>query len=177
MKITLKRSVIFKKWPIIVPALLVILVAAILGVRTMVTSSASSLSPVTPLIKPNIVLILTDDQTMESVAKMPYVSSRTDWYSFDRAQINNALCCPSRSSILTGQFDTHTSVVNNTRGSRPQTRVRRCRCGCSGRGTKRACLASTSTAIPSAAASTPRRAGSSGRFRLAVVCMGSTTGI
>ena len=44
--------------------------------------------------RPDVILILTDDQTMESVARMPYVSSRTDWISFDQAYINNGLCCP-----------------------------------------------------------------------------------
>jgi N-acetylglucosamine-6-sulfatase len=68
--------------------------------------------------KMNIVYILTDDQTMESVAKMPYVSSRTDWIKFDKAYINNGLCCPSRATILTGQYDTHTGVGNNAQGAR-----------------------------------------------------------
>ncbi|MBA3723701.1 MAG: sulfatase [Candidatus Levybacteria bacterium] len=63
--------------------------------------------------KPNIVFILTDDEMMDSVAKMPYLNSRTDWITFDNAFLNNALCCPSRSSILTGQYDSHTGVLNN----------------------------------------------------------------
>ena len=53
---------------------------------------------------------------MESVARMPYVSSRTDWISFDQAYINNGLCCPSRATILTGQYDTHTRVGTNAQG-------------------------------------------------------------
>jgi arylsulfatase A-like enzyme len=64
--------------------------------------------------RPNIVLILTDDETLESVAKMPYLSSRTDWSTFDNAFENVSLCCPSRASILTGQYDTHTGVLDNT---------------------------------------------------------------
>ncbi len=69
-----------------------------------------------PLVRPNIILILTDDQTMESVARMPYVSSRTDWISFDQAYINNSLCCPSRATILTGQYDTQNGVTTNAAG-------------------------------------------------------------
>lgn len=69
-----------------------------------------------PLIKPNIVLVLTDDETMDAVARMPYVSSQTDWISFDQAYINNSLCCPSRATILRGQYDTHTGVGNNAQG-------------------------------------------------------------
>jgi arylsulfatase A-like enzyme len=68
------------------------------------------------LTRPNIVLVLTDDQTMGSVARMPYVSSRTDWISFDRAYISNGLCCPSRATILKGQYDTRTLVGTNAQG-------------------------------------------------------------
>lgn len=67
----------------------------------------------THLVQPNIVLIVTDDQTMESVAKMQYVSSRTDWIDFREAFVQNALCCPSRATILSGQYDTRTQVGNN----------------------------------------------------------------
>lgn len=66
---------------------------------------------------PNILLILTDDQTMDAVAKMPYVSSRPDWISFDQAFIENSLCCPSRATILSGQYDTHTGVQHNGLGA------------------------------------------------------------
>jgi arylsulfatase A-like enzyme len=63
--------------------------------------------------KLNVILILTDDQSFESISKMPYLSSRTDWITFDHAYENVALCCPSRSSILSGEYDTHTGVQNN----------------------------------------------------------------
>jgi arylsulfatase A-like enzyme len=101
----------------------IIAVFVALGVVIMARShaSASNVGDVnlgSKLAKPNIVYILTDDQTMESVAKMPYVSSRTDWISFDHAYINNGLCCPSRATILTGRYDTHTGVGNNAQGSR-----------------------------------------------------------
>jgi arylsulfatase A-like enzyme len=68
------------------------------------------------LVRPNVVLVLTDDETMDAVARMPYVSSRTNWISFDRAYIDNSLCCPSRATILRGQYDTHTRVENNAQG-------------------------------------------------------------
>ncbi len=63
--------------------------------------------------KPNIVFIMTDDENIDSVAKMPYLSSRTDWITFDNAFLNVSLCCSSRSTILTGQYDSHTGVLNN----------------------------------------------------------------
>ncbi len=63
--------------------------------------------------RPNIVLVLTDDQTLDT-AHMPYLSSRTDWIDFPNAFENVALCCPSRATLLTGQYDTHSGVINNT---------------------------------------------------------------
>jgi N-acetylglucosamine-6-sulfatase len=77
-------------------------------------SNPAALAAATP---PNIVLILTDDQTYESVAKMPYVSSQ-QWVTFSHAYAENALCCPSRASILTGQYDWHNNVVNNSTAQR-----------------------------------------------------------
>jgi arylsulfatase A-like enzyme len=64
-------------------------------------------------VMPTIVLVLTDDQTIEAVDRMPYVSSRTDWHRFTNAIVNNSLCCPSRATTLTGQYDTRTGVVHN----------------------------------------------------------------
>jgi arylsulfatase A-like enzyme len=79
-----------------------------------VVGPATLLSSATALTEqPNVVLVLTDDQTMESVAKMPYVSSRPDWVRFPNAYIQNPLCCPSRATILTGRYDTHTKVTSN----------------------------------------------------------------
>ena len=66
--------------------------------------------------KPNIVLIVTDDQTLESVQYMPYVQGQIDegnLINFTRAEGNNPLCCPGRATILTGQVDTRTGVQNN----------------------------------------------------------------
>ncbi len=81
-----------------------------LGTGSAVTRGTPSASAAS---RPNIVLILTDDQTMESVAKMPHVGTRTDWIRFRRAFVQNAMCCPSRATILTGRYDTHTRVQNN----------------------------------------------------------------
>ena len=69
--------------------------------------------------KPNIVLVLTDDQTVESASKMPYLQSgvrQGRYIEFPNAEVNNSICCPSRASILTGQVDTRTGVINNTTG-------------------------------------------------------------
>jgi arylsulfatase A-like enzyme len=69
------------------------------------------------LVRPNIILIMTDDQdySRETISKMPYLHSRTPqagggWYRFDNAFINNPTCCPSRATTLSGQWSHHTGV-------------------------------------------------------------------
>ena len=64
---------------------------------------AGTRDPRTP---PNILFILTDDQDVASVSEMPNVRSllAAEGTSFERAFVTTALCCPSRSSILRGQY-------------------------------------------------------------------------
>ncbi len=66
---------------------------------------------------PNIVLVVTDDQTLDSMRYMPYMQQQRDAGEvvyFTQAETNNPLCCPGRASILTGQVDTRTGVQNNS---------------------------------------------------------------
>jgi hypothetical protein len=49
------------------------------------------------LTRPNILLILTDDQTTEEMQAMPYLRGGPygSWISFPNAFINTSTCCPS----------------------------------------------------------------------------------
>jgi N-acetylglucosamine-6-sulfatase len=52
---------------------------------------------------------------------MPWLQSQLDdpaghWLSFPRAVASTPLCCPSRSTILTGRYDTQTGVTTNDEG-------------------------------------------------------------
>ena len=47
---------------------------------------------------------------------MPYVDGRPDWVRFTRAYVNNSECCPSRATILSGQYSHHTGVETTPRG-------------------------------------------------------------
>ena len=64
-------------------------------------------------------LIVTDDQTVESVARMPYLSSDPggSWIRFTNAFANTPVCCPARATLLTGQYAHHTGVISNTSGA------------------------------------------------------------
>lgn len=61
---------------------------------------------------PNIVLIVTDDQRWDTLEFMPIVSRELAGHGtvFEEAFVVNPLCCPSRASILTGNYS-HTTGV------------------------------------------------------------------
>ena len=65
--------------------------------------------------RPNIVLILTDDLSMDLLPYMPHVQAmeRTG-LTFSDYFVSDSLCCPSRSSIFTGDFPHDTHVYSNT---------------------------------------------------------------
>ena len=64
---------------------------------------------------PNVVLILTDDQRFDTLWAMPKVKSLlvNHGMTFDNSFVVNPLCCPSRSTILTGQYSHTTGVYKN----------------------------------------------------------------
>jgi arylsulfatase A-like enzyme len=61
---------------------------------------------------PDIVLVVTDDQRSDTLWAMPALSERlvARGVSFPDAFVVNPLCCPSRASILTGNYS-HTHLV------------------------------------------------------------------
>jgi len=65
--------------------------------------------------QPNIVLILTDDQRANTLWAMPNVRRTLLGHGveFTHAYVVNSLCCPSRTSILTGNYSHTTGVYTN----------------------------------------------------------------
>jgi arylsulfatase A-like enzyme len=65
---------------------------------------------------PNVVVILLDDLDPASVAEMPAVTRRltAEGTTFSRFFATTPLCCPSRASILTGQYAHNHGVLRNT---------------------------------------------------------------
>lgn len=61
---------------------------------------------------PNVVVIVTDDQRWDSLDVMPIVQHELvgRGVTFTNAFVSNPLCCPSRASILTGDYS-HTTGV------------------------------------------------------------------
>jgi N-acetylglucosamine-6-sulfatase len=77
--------------------------------------------------KPNIVVLMTDDQTLESMSAMPKTRELLGerGTSFTRSFVNYALCCPSRATLYTGQYAHNHGVLSNTPPSGGYTRLDR----------------------------------------------------
>jgi arylsulfatase A-like enzyme len=64
--------------------------------------------------RPNIVFVLTDDLSTDLIRHMPAVRRlQRDGVSASRFIVDSSLCCPSRSSILTGKLPHNTKVLSN----------------------------------------------------------------
>jgi arylsulfatase A-like enzyme len=66
--------------------------------------------------KPNIVFILADDMRKDDMSYMPKMRSllRERGMGFRNAFVSHALCAPSRSSIMRGQYSHNTGVWSNS---------------------------------------------------------------
>jgi len=89
----------------------VLLAAAALCAGSVGAPSATSGPPQ----RPNIVVIMTDDQTVESMRVMKNVKRllAARGTSFDNSFASFALCCPSRATFLTGQYAHNHGVLSN----------------------------------------------------------------
>jgi N-acetylglucosamine-6-sulfatase len=84
----------------------------------------SSVEPAGSGSQPNIIVILTDDQTPDSFphsnpVTMPYLQAAVDdpadhWVAFPNAFLNTPLCCPTRATLLSGQYSHHHGVPDNS---------------------------------------------------------------
>jgi arylsulfatase A-like enzyme len=63
----------------------------------------------------NVIFILTDDESAEELAAMPYVQSliAAQGVTFERAYAQYPLCCPSRAGMLSGQYMHNHGVRGN----------------------------------------------------------------
>jgi arylsulfatase A-like enzyme len=65
--------------------------------------------------RPNILFVLTDDMTLDDLRVMPGVRRVVGraGMRFTRAMVSVSLCCPSRTTILRGQYAHNTGVESN----------------------------------------------------------------
>jgi arylsulfatase A-like enzyme len=65
--------------------------------------------------QPNVVFVLTDDLSSDLLPYMPNVRRlAARGTSFSNYFVTDSLCCPSRASILTGQYPHNTGIFRNT---------------------------------------------------------------
>lgn len=66
--------------------------------------------------RPNIVVLETDDQTVESMRVLPNVQRllADRGTTFDSSFVSFSLCCPSRATFLTGQYAHNHGVFGNS---------------------------------------------------------------
>jgi N-acetylglucosamine-6-sulfatase len=77
-------------------------------------ASAAKPAPKPP--RPNVLVITTDDETQAEMEVMPQVRQLigADGTTFANNFVNYSLCCPSRSTFLTGQYSHNTGVQGNS---------------------------------------------------------------
>ena len=65
---------------------------------------------------PNVVVIETDDQTQESIRVMPNTLNLIggQGVTFSNSFVNWSVCCPSRATLLTGQYSHNHGVLGNS---------------------------------------------------------------
>jgi N-acetylglucosamine-6-sulfatase len=85
---------------------------AVLGLALLLAAAAAQPAAAQGAERPNVLVLMTDDQTSESVAAMPNVQRllMAPGTTFDRSFVTFSLCCPSRATYLTGQY-THNHGV------------------------------------------------------------------
>jgi len=65
--------------------------------------------------RPNVIVLMTDDQTVETLRVMPNVRRLIgdEGVTFDASYVSFSLCCPSRATFLTGQYAHNHGVLSN----------------------------------------------------------------
>ncbi len=65
--------------------------------------------------RPNVLVVMTDDQTLEAIRVMDRVNARIgdQGVRFAQSFVNYPLCCPSRATFLTGQYASNHGVYDN----------------------------------------------------------------
>jgi len=86
---------------------------------TLAVGALLAAAPGADAARPNVVIVLTDDQRWDTLSAMPTVQSELvgKGVMFSNSFTVNPLCCPSRASLFTGLYSHSTRVYHN-RGAR-----------------------------------------------------------
>ena len=77
--------------------------------------SASAVAAKPKQKRPNVVVVMSDDQNVETMRVMPNVQRllAQQGMTFDSSFVSYSLCCPSRATFLTGQYAHNHGVMGN----------------------------------------------------------------
>jgi N-acetylglucosamine-6-sulfatase len=95
----------------------VLTVAAVVVQSATTTSGASASRPTVG--RPNILFVLADDLDLAAMSFMPHTRALIGdrGVTFDNYFVTNSACCPSRTSMLRGQYSHNTGVWSNGGGN------------------------------------------------------------
>lgn len=93
----------------------VCLLASLLLITRVLHADTVTAMPVAGPVRPNIILILTDDEDWKAHEYLPQVRRLLEerGATFSNYFVGYSLCCPSRASILRGQYPHNTGVLGN----------------------------------------------------------------
>jgi len=93
----------------------IVLAALAAGIGAAAGLASSEAQSASPALRPNVVVLMTDDQTVESLRVMPNVRGllADQGVTFDNSFVSYSLCCPSRATFLTGQYAHNHGVWGN----------------------------------------------------------------
>ena len=96
-----------RAWGVLAAALAALTLSAVLAVQSGTTAVAQA--------KPNILVLMTDDQTVESLRVMSNVNSllARQGVTFTNSFASFPLCCPSRTTYVTGQYGHNHTIMGN----------------------------------------------------------------
>ena len=95
-------------------ALVVALALAFPVASVLVPGSGPSALGQAPGVKPNLLVIMTDDLEVDDLKALPSVQSLAEQgTTFENSFVGYSLCCPSRATYLTGQYNHNNGVLSN----------------------------------------------------------------
>ena len=94
----------------------IVMAALAAGIAAAAGLASSDAQSASPAFRPNVVVLMTDDQTVESMRVMANVNAliAREGVTFANSFVSFPLCCPSRSTFLTGQYGHNHTVMGNS---------------------------------------------------------------
>ena len=89
--------------------------AVLLASLVALVTAIGSIRPASATEQPNILFVMTDDQPKDTMLAMPEVRGRVRdrGMALPNAYVSESICCPSRASVLSGQYSHNTGVMRN----------------------------------------------------------------